>query len=93
MTEMMILRAERMVRHSRRFFMRLCAFCERDLGPAMAPASSRACEHGPDLLRLARRRARTLGRVRVAPGDGPEPTRPRAVRGRRSRAARAVLPA
>jgi hypothetical protein len=73
----MILRAERLVRHSRRFYLRLCAVCERELGLATAPGRPAvACDHGDVLLRQARRKVASLGRV------GDEPTRPRPPGGR-----------
>lgn len=88
MTDTMILRAERMVRHSHRFFMRLCALCERPVGLATAPvAGDRVCEHAGELLRVARERVGTLGRLGVeASCPDLDPTPPR--RGGRARRAR-----
>lgn len=93
MSDTMMLRAETMVRHSRRFYLRLCAFCEAPVGLATAPETElRTCEHEGVLLSLARERARTLGRPRPVPeGDGPDPDRPR--RTGRARAARRALTA
>lgn len=69
----MTIHAERVVRHSRRFYLRLCAFCDRAVGLASAPATGPVCEHGRDLLAQARERVLTLGR----PGDEPDgPPRP-----------------
>src|SRR3989337_1370590 len=96
MTETMILRAERMVRHSHRYFLRLCAFCERPVGLATAPVTSDArCEHEGELLRLARERAGPLGRPEVeAPCPDPDPTPRRGGRARRAhRSSASVLTA
>ena len=89
MTETMILRAERMVRHSHRYFLRLCAFCERPVGLATTPVTSDArCEHEGELLRLAHERAGTLGRPGVeapCPDVDPDPAPRRGGRARRAR--------
>lgn len=79
----MTIHAERVVRHSRRFYLRLCAFCDRAVGLASAPAAGAVCEHGGDLLAQARQRVLRLGR----PGDeGPcDPRPPRPRRGGRAR--------
>ncbi|MCO5165181.1 MAG: hypothetical protein M9894_02280 [Planctomycetes bacterium] len=77
----MILRAERVVRHSRRYYLRLCAFCDRAVGLATAPGAGGACEHPGDLLAQARRRVSTLGRPAPEP-EPPAPPRPRGGRGR-----------
>lgn len=80
MADLMI-HAERVVRHSRRFYLRLCAFCDRPLGLAAAPATGEVCEHASELLAQARQRAGSLGRPVFDPDD-PTPPRPR--RGRRA---------
>lgn len=85
----MLIHAERVVRHSRRFYLRLCAFCDRALGLASAPAQGVVCEHGADLLALARQRVESLGRPAPEPVD-PEPTPPRPRRGGRGRASAGV---
>lgn len=89
----MILRAERMVRHSRRFYLRLCAFCDRPVGLATAPATGARCgEHAGELLRLGRERALTVGRPRGDECDRPDPDRPTRRTGRARRGApRAAL--
>lgn len=85
-----LLRARRIVRHSRRFFLVLCAWCQDALGPAGSSASRRACGCAWDeaLLRQARARFPSLGAPRgegppFPPGPPPRP-RPRAARGRSS---------
>ncbi|MBX3468119.1 MAG: hypothetical protein KF878_14705 [Planctomycetes bacterium] len=88
----MILRAERVVRHSRRFYLRLCAFCDRAVGLASAPGARGDCEHGDDLLAQARRRVETLGRPAPEP-EPPAPPRPRGGRGRRARLASTAVAA
>jgi len=61
----LITRMEQVLHHSRRFYLRLCAFCNRPVG------AGRACAHGRELLAQARSRSRSL--LRHAPtGDAPQ---------------------
>jgi hypothetical protein len=53
------LHADRIVRHSRRFYLRLCAWCDRTLGSAShTSAGIEPCDHAQELLRQARARAK-----------------------------------
>lgn len=85
-----LLRARRVVRHSRRFFLVLCAWCQGALGPVGSGAARRPCGCAWDeaLLRQARARFPELGlpRGEGPPFPPPAPTRPR--RAARSRASR-----
>lgn len=72
----------RIVRHSRRFFLQLCGWCHRSVGPAgtIAPRATCRCPSGAALLRVARQRIATLG-LPGSDGTGggptPPPVRPR----------------
>lgn len=72
MTDLMT-RMEQVLTHSRRFYMQLCAFCDRPVGVG------RACGHGRELLAQARTRSRSLlrhARTGDAPHLGPWLARP-----------------
>jgi hypothetical protein len=63
----LILRLEQIVQHSRGYFLHLCAFCGRELGPAMRsvhahPACGLGGEHGAELLEQGRERVGRQGR-------------------------------
>lgn len=87
-----VLGVRRVVRHSRRFFLVLCAWCQRALGPAGTGSAREpcGCAWRAALARQARARFETLG----LPGDGGQPPfpgpRPRAGRARAARASRAL---
>jgi hypothetical protein len=97
--DLMMIRAEKMARHSRRFYLRLCAFCDAPVGLATGPSIElRTCEHTGALLSLARERLATLGRPRVETGEcdpAPDPDRPprRTGRARSGGATRLVVAA
>ncbi len=64
-----IAHAERVLRHSQRFFLRLCACCDRAVAPGGRP-----CDHSRELLAQARSRHRTFfdqPRTAWSPSAGP----------------------
>lgn len=70
----LVVNAQRVVRHSRRFYLVACGWCERDLGlPGAAVRCD--CPAAVELLRQARERLETLGRAAdqgpAAPSRGP----------------------
>ena len=75
------LSGRKIVRHSRRFYLQLCGWCHRALGPAGSGATRARCRCAwrAALLRVARERLKTLGLPgELGPGGGsPPPGRPR----------------